>query len=84
MRFTIGHFTIPIVVFFFSFLPILKCSFFTPRITLNIRFKKERFTIGIVKRSVPEEMGEIDTISSQKIHFLLHNIQLECRKIHFL
>ncbi len=55
MRFTIGHFTIPIVAFSFSFLPIVKCSFFLLR---KIRFKKERFTIGIVKlpivkRSVP-------------------------------
>jgi hypothetical protein len=58
MRFTIGHFTIPIVAFSFSFLPIVKCSFFSPRKKVKIRFKKERFTIGIVKlpivkRSVP-------------------------------
>ena len=51
MHFTIGHFTIPIV----------KCTFFLLR---KIRFKKERFTIGIVKlpivkRSVPKSPNKI-------------------------
>ena len=56
MRFTIGHFTIPIVAFFFF--TYSKMFFFFPRKKIKIRFKKERFTIGIVKlpivkRSVP-------------------------------
>jgi hypothetical protein len=55
MHFTIGNFTIPIVAFFFFFFTYSKMYFFLLR---KIRFKKERFTIGIVKlpivkRSVP-------------------------------
>jgi hypothetical protein len=58
MRFTIGHFTIPIVAFFFFFFTYSKMFFFFPKKKIKIRFKKERFTIGIVKlpivkRSVP-------------------------------
>ena len=59
MRFTIGHFTIPIVAFFFFFFTYSKIFFFFPQEKkIKIRFKKERFTIGIVKlpivkRSVP-------------------------------
>jgi hypothetical protein len=49
MRFTIGHFTIPIVAFFFFFFTYSKMFFFFPRKKIKIRFKKERFTIGIVK-----------------------------------
>ena len=53
MRFTIGHFTLHKV----------KCSFFPQVKKIKIRFKKERFTIGIVKlpivkRSVPIKLAD--------------------------
>ena len=50
MRLPIGHFTIPIVAFlFFTY---SKMFFFSPRKKIKIRFKKERFTIGIVKQPI--------------------------------
>ena len=66
MRFTTGHFTIPIVAFFF-FTYSKMIFFFFSRKKIKIRIKKERFTIGIVKlhkvkRSVPNFVAPLYTI----------------------
>jgi hypothetical protein len=52
---------------------------------MKIRCKKERLTIGIVKipiakRSVSGQIGEIDRISSQKIHFFTSQYSVRMQK----